>query len=328
MTAHAILGLALGLTTFLVANVVLSAGSFAAWLIVRRRIENARSRARVAFVCRVAPPVFAVLITLTFFAPSWIGYEPVPTRERAGIRLLILAAASALGLIAATRRSWRLVNDTNRLLGEWNRTASRFAIPGTDMHAAAIENAFPIMAVVGIFRPQLFVATRLRSVLLPEELSVAAAHELAHARRGDNLRRAVMLACHALLPLPGTAMLDRDWARASELAADDEAAATRTEAALDLASALVKIARLVADRTTPLAPIASFVTGDGAATIEERVRLLAERAEQPVQKNEGRVSRFAPALAATAAMLAFVAIAPSLWPSVHRLVEVVVPFLS
>lgn len=328
MTAHTILGLALGLTSFLVANVVLSAGSLAAWKVVRRGIDNARRRAGVAFVCRIAPPMFAVLITLAFFVPAWIGYEPMPTSERAGIRLLMLAAASALGLIAATWRSWRLVSDTNRLLREWNRTASSFAIPGTDIRAASIENAFPIMAVVGIIRPQLFIVDQLRSALLPEELSVAAAHELAHAQRGDNLRRAAMLACRALLPLPGTALLDRDWARASELAADDEAASTRAEAALDLASALVKIARLVADRTTPLAPIASFVTGDGAATIEERVRLLAERAEQPLQRNEGRVNRFAAALALTAGMLAYVTIAPSLWPSVHRLVEVVVPFLS
>lgn len=327
MTAHTILGLALGLTTFLVANVVSSAGALAAWMVVRRSIGSARRRAGVALVCRIGPPMLAALITLMLFVPAWIGYEPVPTSERAGIRLLLLAAASALGLLAATWRSWRLVGDTNRLLREWNRTASSFAIPGTDVRAASIENAFPTMAVVGILRPQLFVVDQLRSALSPEELSIAAAHELAHARRGDNLRRAAMLASRALLPLPGTALLDRDWARASELAADDEAATERPEAALDLASALVKIARLAADRTTRPAPGASFVTGDGAATIEERVRLLAERAEQPSQRNEGRVNRFAPALAA-AAMLAFVAVAPSLWPSVHRLVEAVVPFLS
>lgn len=328
MTAHSILGLALGLTTFLVMNVALSAGWLAAWMVVRTRIDNVRRRAGVAFACRIAPPMLAALITLAFFVPAWIGYEPVPTSERAGIQLLMLAAASAFGLLAASWRSWRLAHDTNRLLREWNRGASSFAIPGTGIRAASMENAFPTMAVVGIFRPQLFVATRLRSALLPEELSVAAAHELAHARRGDNLRRALMLARRALLPLPGTAILDRDWSRASELAADDEAASTRAEAALDLASALVKIARLISDRTTPLAPMASFVTGDGAATIEERVRLLAERAGQPVQRDERPVSRFAPPLAATAFMLAFVAMAPALWPSVHRLVEVVVPFLS
>src|SRR5262249_56091405 len=88
--------------------------------------------------------------------------------------------------------------------------------------------------------------------LTREEMAAAIADEGGHLAARDNLKRAALRACRdALAIFPCGASLDRAWAEASEAAADEHAARGESAVALDLASALIKIARLVPEGVKP-----------------------------------------------------------------------------
>ena len=70
--------------------------------------------------------------------------------------------------------------------------------------------------------------------------------------RGDNFKRSVMRVSRAaLLLIPCGRSLDRAWSEASESAADEHAAQQSSFVALNLASALVRIAQDDSERTAP-----------------------------------------------------------------------------
>jgi hypothetical protein len=91
-----------------------------------------------------------------------------------------------------------------------------------------------------------------------------------------------------LLFVPFGRTLDRAWAEQTEAAADEHAARAGGAAlALDLASALVKIARLVPAGATPSMPAGAFLVGDNSSSssssgggdgIARRVRRLTQLA--------------------------------------------------
>jgi Zn-dependent protease with chaperone function len=103
-------------------------------------------------------------------------------------------------------------------------------------------------------------------LLSDDELHIALKHELAHIHSGDNFKKLLFRFC----PFPGMDKLEKSWSQAAELAADDAAVSTSSDA-VELASALVKLSRLVPVETAPICTV-GFVTG----TIGARVaRLLA-----------------------------------------------------
>jgi Zn-dependent protease with chaperone function len=140
------------------------------------------------------------------------------------------------------------------------------------MAAAVIDSAFPIVAIVGLVTPRLFVARSVLEACSAEELEAVLAHEEAHARQRDNLRRLALAGAPDLLGLwPAGRQLEGAWMRAAEFAAD-EAAADQWHRGLHLASALVKVARLA---TTPSRPLpASALYHDEPIT--ERVQRLLD----------------------------------------------------
>ena len=99
-----------------------------------------------------------------------------------------------------------------------------------------------------------------------------------------------MRACRdALTIVPAGRTLDRAWAESAEAAADEYAARTGdATAALDLASALVKIARRVPQGARPAMPAGAFLIGalDGGS-LAWRVRRLTQLAadETRAQRN-------------------------------------------
>ena len=130
-----------------------------------------------------------------------------------------------------------------------------------------------MVALVGLVMARLFVARRVIEACTTDEFDAVIAHEQAHARTRDNLRRLAMTAAPdplGLLPV-GQRMLDA-WLHAAELAAD-EWAAGRTNAVL-LASALVKVARM-ATRSSEALPASALYRGE---PITERVHRLLEPA--------------------------------------------------
>jgi beta-lactamase regulating signal transducer with metallopeptidase domain len=116
------------------------------------------------------------------------------------------------------------------------------------------------------------VARSVLDVCSSEEFQAVLAHEEAHARQHDNLRRLALASAPDLLGLwPAGRQLEGAWMHAAELSADD-AAADRWDRGVHLASALVKVARLA---TTPsdLLPASALYRDE---PITERVQRLLD----------------------------------------------------
>ena len=169
---------------------------------------------------------------------------------------------------------------TRRVISACLEGASRL---GTETAIPAVvspQNVLPLM-LIGIRAPQVLISRAACEVLSKEELCTAVRHEIGHLRSRDNLKDA-MLNC---IPFPGMAPLERAWREAAELAADRSAVSSREEA-LDLAAALLKLARRFPPASAP-----AFTTGlaGGAGSISKRVaRLLAWKAASPEPKRGWR----------------------------------------
>jgi Zn-dependent protease with chaperone function len=125
----------------------------------------------------------------------------------------------------------------------------------------------------------LFIATQVFDSLSPSEIRAALAHEKAHLVVRDNLKRGLVRACRDVLAIvPCGRSLDRVWAEDSEAAADELAARAGAPVALDLASALVKIARIVPAGSKPAMPAGAFLVGDAVGGVASRVRRLTQLA--------------------------------------------------
>jgi Zn-dependent protease with chaperone function len=124
----------------------------------------------------------------------------------------------------------------------------------------------PQAFVLGILKPRVYLSQGLLATLHPDDLRLVLAHEKAHARRRDPLRRFVA-AVGLLFHLPGiAATLNRGLGRSQEMTADAEAVPKADERPR-LAEALVRFARL---RVSP-ATIArmEFLNGDLEARVQE-----------------------------------------------------------
>jgi Zn-dependent protease with chaperone function len=139
--------------------------------------------------------------------------------------------------------------------------------------AFVVDAERPVMALAGILRPRLLITRGLINALSDEELSACIAHELGHCRAWDNFKRLAMRAApDALFCTSAARALERRWAAASEHAADEIAGEHGAATRCALASALVKVARLMPeDRLTE--PISTLV---GGGEIAARVRRLLD----------------------------------------------------
>lgn len=247
------------------------------------RCWSAFSRARLIFLLRTFPALVAVLSVLLLFVPAYLAYEPRHTGENVSFKLAVLAFISAIGIgLAATRSiaAWRV---TAKLAGDWITQGERISIAGINIPTYRIDHYFPVIAIVGIFRPRLFIATQVLDLLTAEEINAALSHEKGHLIARDNMKQGLLRACRdSLLIIPCGRSLDRDWAEASEEAADEWAASEGGNVALDLASALVKIARIIPEGARPTMPAGVFLFGDDQGVgILGRVRHLLAFAADP-----------------------------------------------
>jgi Zn-dependent protease with chaperone function len=233
---------------------------------------RARSRADGIFLLRVFPAMSASIVVLGVFLPAYCRFEPRETGEMVGRTLAWLAGVSGVLLAQAVGRAWRSARATRRVVRAWLAHARPVVLPGTRYRAFAIDAAFPVVSVVGAIRPRVFVSERVLGECTPDELTAMVRHECGHLAAGDNLKRFLLRACPSLLPL---ASLDRDlerhWHEACEEAADDYAASGSAPAALALANALVRIARMVPHGRAMLLPAASLYQG---GSVERRIRRL------------------------------------------------------
>jgi Zn-dependent protease with chaperone function len=200
------------------------------------------------FLLELLPALSTAGLLALFVVPAFSAWEPSQSSEHVNV-WMAAATIVVLGLLWHTLR--RLYLETRgRLL---------------------IDADAPFVAVLGCLRQKVVVTPATRALLSQEELQAVLQHERSHVRRRDNVR---LLAARftALLTLDARCWreMESERARMTEFVADSSAANDESSA-LDLAQALVKIAKHF---PTSNYRFASTLAGD-AGTVQERVlRLL------------------------------------------------------
>jgi Zn-dependent protease with chaperone function len=332
---YLLLGICLALATFFALNLFMSALIAGLWRIAPPLTHrwSARTRAEFLFALRLAAPIVSLVFVAILFVPAYVGYEPYGTSEVVSTKLAALAAVSILGLTFALSRAFRSWRATKRLEREWLRDAVPIRLALLEIPTFRITHSFPIIAVVGTFKPRLFIAEQVLESLTEDELAAAIAHETGHLAARDNFKRALTRGCRDLLTIvPSGRSLDRAWSESVECAADEHAAQLSADVALNLASALVRIARMVPVGGRTELPLATFLVGEETRGIKTRVRRLIEIASASRSNGDHRPQ--VGGIALIAGLLAFVALTVAVAAdshvllAVHSLVENVVSLLS
>jgi Zn-dependent protease with chaperone function len=282
-----LLGLSLALAALLTINAGASVLGATLWRAVKGRSSgwSAHTRARFLFTLRTLPPAVSFICVVVLLLPAYFAHEPQRTAEVVSAKLAALALVSICGLLLAILRglaSWRA---TRRLVANWLGRAVPVRLEGVHLPVYSIRHSFPVIAIVGALRPRLFIASQLFDLLTEEELAAALLHESGHLATRDNLRRPVMRACCDVLSIvPSGRTLDRAWKEESEAAADEYTARqSGASGALALASALIKIARMVPEGARPTMPAGAFLVDEAGDGVTRRVRQLMRLADAHIQ---------------------------------------------
>jgi hypothetical protein len=196
------------------------------------------STADFLFTLRVLPWLAGGLVTFLFTLPSFLLLEPRSTNEAVGtapaLLGLVCLAVLTWGIISAIRAQMRASTAMHKWLEGSTELGSESAVP-----VFRTGRNSPTLTVAGLCAPKVLVSEETLAALNPSELRAAIKHEIAHVRRYDNLKKMMF----RVSPFPGMGKIEHVWAEQSELAADDAAVASRSDA-LDLASALIKVSKL------------------------------------------------------------------------------------
>jgi Zn-dependent protease with chaperone function len=273
MLPYTWLALGVALAWFFVANVATAALLLAARRVIRPSVSRS-GNALVPLAWRLLPAALSVLATCGLAIPAYLWLEPRDTQEGIGRVLGLLAAGGGVVALVSITRGTLAVRRNSRALRA--AVAVRSPLKGlcSPVPAYAVRTSAPLLLLAGVFRSRLYISEGILDLLTPHELSVAIAHELAHHRAMDNLKRALLAFTPDILGASSFAgTLEREWHSAAERAADEAASQGGEADALALAAALVKVARLNADRPRLDFGYASFDDGE---PIARRVRLLTE----------------------------------------------------
>ncbi|HYX31196.1 MAG TPA: M48 family metalloprotease [Pyrinomonadaceae bacterium] len=329
----------LGICLFLATLILLNAcASLAATLISRifapfAESLSARTRADIFFMLRIAAPGFATVAVVLFLIPSYVSYEPYGSSEIVSKKLVALAFLSAVSVAFVLWRTIRSWTATRTLQKQWLAAAERIHVHGIDIPVFRISHSFPIIAVIGTLRPKLFIADQVLAALSKDELAAAISHECGHLAARDNLKRTLLRICRdSLFLLPLGRAVDSAWAANAERAADEFAARRSPAAALNLASALVRIAKLVPLGARADVPLGAYLVGaEETHGVKERIKRLIEISSNCSPINEStRVMRFFPATVFCVIALVATAAATNakVLLAVHALAEQTVRLLS
>ena len=287
---YSLLGISLFFAIFFVLNLLASATAATFWRVFSPSAEQwtAGRRVQVIFALRILPTIFAFIFVAAFLLPAYLLFEPHSSEEIVSFKLALFTLLSAVGVSIALYRvfgSWWV---TRRLVANWLRLSDKISVENVSIPVYRVRHPFPIIAVIGTFRPKMFVARQIFDSLSAEEFRAAIAHEYGHLSTHDNFKRTVLRVCRDLLLISCGRNLDRAWAENSEAAADEFAAQTGNSTALSLASALVKVARIVPHGTNPAMPVGAFLLEVQTVDITWRVRRLlklTDNREAFIKKN-------------------------------------------
>jgi Zn-dependent protease with chaperone function len=246
-----------------------------------------RKRANFLFGFRIAPAAGAISFVVFGAWPSYVAFEPRESNETIGIKLSILAGVAAWGIAWSAFRVFRAWKEGRRVTAEWMRTAQPVFVEGVSIPVYRVAHEFPIVAVAGILRPRLFIANQLLDSMGPEEIAAAVAHEMGHVAARDNLRRALLCLCPDLRTLLGHRSLDAIWMEVSESAADLFAVRRGARSALDLASALIKVARMTpVDRPVAFPSCMQLLASASESGLAGRVQRLISLSQRQTASSE------------------------------------------
>jgi hypothetical protein len=320
------LTICLALAWFLAVNTLVSVAVAAAitWFSTRGAGRGqAAFDGQLALTWRLLPAGLASAV-VTVFVPAFLVYEPSSSPEPVGWTLRLSAVATLALVAAVCGRGAMLTRRARSIVGRWQVDAVPLelaGLSGTRMRAYAVHDAFPVVALVGIWRPRLFVARQVLAVLSATELKAAVEHELAHRRAWDNAARMLYAWTPDVLGwLPAGRRLERLWAAAAEREADRAAAQGSEARGVDLAGALVKVSRLAAaPASAPAVPL--FSTFHECGEIADRVRRLVSASSA-----ERRCRRGLPALEVAVVFIGCASL-PKTWQMLHAISETCVRFL-
>lgn len=271
-------------------SLIASGAVHALWPVARRRVARLgpRARARCLLALRMFPTALALAASISVALPSYLEFEARHTTEVPGGAL---EAFAALGLVlgaVAVARLCRVVSRTRRVVKSWSRAAPSALVTGVPLATVRVSSALPVVALAGWRRRVLFMAGSVIDGCDPRLLGAIAAHEVAHRRSVDNLKRLLLAACADTLILSGTGReIAAAWEAAAEEAADDDAIASGARPE-DLAEALLAVARLAPAGAWPVFPAAAFYQG---GCLERRVRRLLADGVPAAQPPRGRLRR-------------------------------------
>jgi BlaR1 peptidase M56 len=306
---------------------VLTASSLlllAARPLARRMVRTTvpQRAANILFAAQLLPFALASAVTLGLVLPAFLEFEPHSTNEAIGLQLDILALAGALILAGMAARGWHILRATARIQRRWRKNSQRVYLEGTDLPAYCVENNPSLLAVAGIFRPRVFLAREIVGTLSRQELHAALAHEFAHVSSCDNLKQLLLKITGIPSGLNPFRSGIGEWTSASEIAADHNALASGVSA-LDLSSALIKVARL----PRPLAvdgAVASHLVPACGSSLEHRVTRLSELLQSDAQVAAPPAGHRELIVAIFLCIVLYVSSLPILLPMVHEALEFLV----
>ncbi len=259
-----VLGLSILLVALLVLNNTTSLIALLLWKLFRKDINGWSSErsAWMLFWLRVLPSALGIGVVLFLVAPAYLRHEPRAGHEDVSAKLAFLALVSTFVIVFAVVRGLTTWRATRRLTSEWMLNARPIEIESVSVPTFQVSHPFPLIAVVGSLRPRLFIAEQIFQSLTPGELKAAIEHENGHLRARDNLKRTIVRACSDLSFISVGKDLDDAWLEASEAAADEFVARQDRASGLDLASAIVKIARMIPAGARPAITAGAFLASE------------------------------------------------------------------
>jgi beta-lactamase regulating signal transducer with metallopeptidase domain len=293
-------GIAVSFSVFVIVYCALSVAVCGVWRRVRLGGQeySARRFADLLFALRLAPFVVAAGVTLLLAVPSFLLLEPRAVDEPMSAVPLVLTLCGMVLLLAGVWKASAALVRASRTVARWSgagiATAPRSIDSMNSVSVLRISGAAPPLTAVGILRPSVWLSQAAEFVLTERELETALRHEVVHLRRRDNLRKLAL----RLVAFPGMAELESAWREATEMAADDAAVSSASEA-LDLAAAVIKLSRLA-----PLEPPAELTTAlvhSPAESVNARVERLVAWADRQQNPAKGYSLRYA--LCAAAAVV-------------------------
>jgi Peptidase family M48 len=277
--------------------------------------------ARLLLCLRLLPAGVATALVAAVCAPSYVRFEPDAGGERVGLVCLGLALLGVLVWIVALASGLHSAVRSMRFTRACRRSGRVVRFSAEVSELLVVRARRPFLVQCGILHPDFVISERLLTDFSGAELDAALAHERAHWLSRDNLKRLVLRFVPAMIPFSGRlAAIERSWAKFAERAADDVVSAQGPAAALCLASALVRLARMCASiEESALAPeVTSSLLGSD--DLSGRVdRLLAPA---PVPAKAGvPVWAFGGAGGLLVAGCFGILLSPTLLMCVHEIVE-------